>query len=65
MRTAGYQAIGPDRPMGDREGSEENWSPEEVEEVSKEEVRTPETGNDIDEPAPDDPTHEGTPRSRR
>lgn len=51
-----YHAIGPDRPMGDREGAEDNWTPERVEEVSKEEVKSPENNNDIDEEAPDDPS---------
>ena len=53
MNTA-YQAIGPERPFGDREGADEQWTPERIEEISNEEVKTPETGNDIDEPAPDD-----------
>jgi hypothetical protein len=43
-----YDTIGPDRPMGDREGAEENWTPEKVKEVSKEEVKNPK-----DEPEPD------------
>lgn len=55
MQTSGLEAIGPDRPLGDREETNEQWSPERVEEVSKEEVKTPQTGNDIDEEAPDDP----------
>jgi hypothetical protein len=49
-----YQAIGPERPLGDREGSDEEWTPERVEEISNEEVKTPDTGNDIEEPGPDD-----------
>ncbi len=53
---ATYQAIGPDKPMGDREESEEEWTPKRIEEVSKEEVKSHETGNDIDEDAPDDPS---------
>lgn len=43
-----YETIGPDRPMGDREGAEENWTAEKVEEVSNEEVKNPK-----DEPEPD------------
>ena len=37
-----YQTIGPDRPLGDREGAEEDWSPERVEEISSQEVKNPE-----------------------
>jgi hypothetical protein len=55
MDTLSYQAIGPDRPLGDRDGSDEPLTPERVAEISKEEVKTPQTGNDIDEEAPDDP----------
>jgi hypothetical protein len=62
MNRAAYQAIGPERPFGDREGSDEQWTPERIEEISNEEVKTPETGNDVDEPAPDDPI---TPRERQ
>ena len=47
-----YQAIGPDRPLGDREGAEENWSPKRVEEISKNEVENPEEEPD-DEPERD------------
>ena len=47
-----YQAIGPDRPLGDREGAEENWSPKQVEEISKNEVENPEEEPD-DEPERD------------
>lgn len=53
MNTSGYRAIGPDRPMGDREGEQKNWSPEEVKRISNEEVKSPENDNDIDEEAPD------------
>jgi hypothetical protein len=42
------QAIGPDRPLGDREGAVEDWSPETVEEISKDEVKNP-----ADQPEPD------------
>jgi hypothetical protein len=52
----GYMAIGPERPMGDREGADERWTPKRVEEVSTEEVKAPENDNDIDEDAPDDPS---------
>jgi hypothetical protein len=45
-----YQTIGPDRPLGDREGAEEDWSPERVEEISNEEVENPE---DEIEPVPE------------
>jgi hypothetical protein len=41
MNIDNYQTIGPDRPLGDREGAEEDWSPEKVEEISKEEVKNP------------------------
>jgi hypothetical protein len=51
-----YMAIGPERPMGDREGADDRWTPKRVEEVSKEEVKAPENHNDIDEDAPDDPS---------
>jgi hypothetical protein len=37
-----YQTIGPDRPFGDREGAEEDWSAERVEEISNDEVENPE-----------------------
>ena len=56
MDTARYQAIGPDRPLGDREGSDESWTPARVEEVSQEEVKSPQNDNDVDEEAPDDPS---------
>jgi hypothetical protein len=36
-----YQAIGPDRPLGDREGAEDNFTPERIEEISNEEVKNP------------------------
>ena len=36
-----YNAIGPDRPLGDREGADEEWTPETVEKISKEEVKNP------------------------
>jgi hypothetical protein len=51
-----YEAIGPERPMGDREGANEHWTQQRVEEVSKEEVKSPENNNDVDEEAPDDPS---------
>ena len=37
-----YQAVGPDRPLGDREGAEDDLSPERIEEISNEEVKNPE-----------------------
>lgn len=55
MDVTEYQAIGPDRPMGDREGEQKDWSPEQVKQISDEEVKSPQNGNDIDEEAPDDP----------
>ena len=36
-----YQTSGLDRPMGDREGAEEDWSPETVKKISNEEVKNP------------------------
>ena len=36
-----YQAIGPDSPLGDREGAEQDWTAETVEEISNEEVKNP------------------------
>ena len=41
-----YEAIGPDSPLGDREGSDEDWTPKRVKEISNEEVENPN-----DEPA--------------
>jgi len=57
MNTTAYEAVGHDSPLGDREGSDEEWSPERIEEISKEEVKSPQSGNDVDEQAPDDPQH--------
>ena len=54
MHISEYRTIGPDRPMGDREGEKKDWTPEEVERISNEEVKSPESDNDIDEEAPDD-----------
>lgn len=48
MDQQNYHAIGPDRPLGDREGADQEWSPTTVEEISKEEVKNPH-----DEPDPD------------
>jgi hypothetical protein len=42
-----YNAIGPDRPLGDREGADEEWTPDTVEKISDEEVK-----NLADEPTP-------------
>jgi hypothetical protein len=56
MPAGAYRTIGPDRPMGDREGAEEDWTPERVEEISKEEVRNPGDSEDVDEHGPDDPS---------
>jgi len=56
METAGYRMIGPDRPMGDREGADEHWTPERVEEISNEEVRQPDDAEDVDVEGPDAPT---------
>jgi hypothetical protein len=36
-----YQAIGPDSPLGDREGAEQDWTAETVKEISEEEVKNP------------------------
>ena len=47
MNVDNYQTSGLDRPFGDREGAEENWSSETVEEISNEEVKNPH-----DEPTP-------------
>jgi hypothetical protein len=56
MDSIGYQAVGADSPLGDRHGTDEQWSPERVEEISNDEVKSPQTGNDVDEAAPDDPS---------
>jgi hypothetical protein len=48
MNMNNYQTIGPDRPLGDREGADEEWSPATVQEISTEEVKNP-----YDEPDPD------------
>ena len=48
MNIDNYQTIGPDKPLGDREGADEEWSPETVEKISNEEVKNPH-----DEPDPD------------
>jgi len=46
-----YDAIGPDRPLGDRDdGDDESWSPEEVERVSNEEVKNPADGPEVKPP---------------
>ena len=37
-----YQAIGPDTPLGDREGAEDALTPQRIEEISNEEVINPE-----------------------
>jgi hypothetical protein len=50
VATDRYETIGPDKPMGDREGADEDWTPERVEEVSKREVKNPqEPERDIEE----------------
>lgn len=41
MSTDRYEASGQDKPMGDREGSKEHWTPKKVEDVSKKEVKNP------------------------
>ena len=44
------QTIGLDKPLGDREGAQEDWSPETVKGISNEEVKNP---HDEPEPAPE------------
>jgi hypothetical protein len=44
MTSYRYEAIGPDRPLGDRDDGDDNWSPEEIEQVSNEEVKNPADG---------------------
>jgi hypothetical protein len=49
MNIDSYQTIGPDSPLGDREGAEQHWTPETVKEISEEEVKNP---HDEPEPKP-------------
>ena len=41
MNIESYQTIGPDSPLGDREGAEQDWTAETVKEISEEEVKNP------------------------
>jgi hypothetical protein len=41
MNIDSYQTIGPDSPLGDRAGAEQEWTPESVKEISDEEVKNP------------------------
>ena len=43
-----YRVIGPDSPLGDREGADQEWTPATVKKISEEEVKNPH-----DEPDPD------------
>ena len=52
MHSTAYRTIGPERPLGDREGAAEQWTPERVREISNEEVRNP---ADDEAEGPDDP----------
>jgi len=42
-----YSASGLDRPLGDRDDPEKEWSEEEIEEVLTEEVKNPADGPDV------------------
>ena len=41
MNIDNYQAIGPDSPLGDREGAEQDWTAETVKKISEEEAKNP------------------------
>ncbi len=53
MEPYAYKTIGPDRPLGDRDDTDEELSPEDIERISNEEVKNPADGPEVK--GPDDP----------
>jgi hypothetical protein len=49
MPTHASHASAHDSPLGDRDGADERWTPERVEDVTNQEVKNPEDDSDRDE----------------